>query len=63
MDVRLAYYDAHRAFVADPSAYGVVIIMSGPLTSDDGATMIRNLFLVEAPTGQWSAFQSGGPLP
>ena len=30
LNVRLAHYDAHKAFLADPSAYGVRIVMSGP---------------------------------
>lgn len=45
---RLENYAAHRAFLADTSAYGIHIIMSGPLTEDDGETMIGSLFLVEA---------------
>jgi len=49
LNMRLAYYDAHKAFLADPSPYGVRIVMSGPLTADNGATMIGSLFLLEAP--------------
>ncbi|MDI4663986.1 YciI family protein [Xanthobacter autotrophicus] len=49
LDTRLAHYEAHKAFLADTSAFGVRIVMSGPLVSDDGATMIGSLFLVEAP--------------
>ena len=49
LDTRLANYDAHKAFLADTSAFGVKIVMSGPLVSDDGTTMIGSLFLVEAP--------------
>jgi uncharacterized protein YciI len=45
---RLANYDAHKAFLADTSPYGVRIVMSGPLTADDGETMIGSLFIVEA---------------
>ena len=45
---RLANYDAHRAFLSDTSAYGVRIVMSGPLVADDGAAMIGSLFVVEA---------------
>ena len=45
---RLAHYDAHRAFLADTGPHGVQIILSGPLTADDGATMIGSLFVVEA---------------
>jgi uncharacterized protein YciI len=49
LPVRLAHYDEHKAFLADTSQYGVNIVMSGPLVSDDGATMIGSLFLVDAP--------------
>ena len=45
---RLENYDAHKAFLSDTSAHGVKIVMSGPLTSDDGQTMIGSLFVVEA---------------
>jgi uncharacterized protein YciI len=45
---RLAHYDAHKVFLADTSAHGVRIVMSGPLMSDDGERMIGSLFLVEA---------------
>ena len=49
LDRRLAHYDAHKAFLSDTSAFGLRIVMSGPLTEDDGTTMIGSLFLVEAP--------------
>ena len=49
LNIRLAPYDAHKAFLADPSAFGVRIVMSGPLTADDGTTMIGSLFVVETP--------------
>lgn len=48
LGLRLAHYDAHKAFLADPSPYGVTIVMSGPLVADDGTTMIGSLFVVEA---------------
>jgi len=48
LPLRLAHYDAHKAFLSDTSPHGVRIVMSGPLTADDGATMIGSLFLVEA---------------
>jgi uncharacterized protein len=47
LPTRLSHYDAHKAFLADTSSYGVRIVMSGPLV-DDGATMIGSLFVVEA---------------
>ncbi len=49
LDRRLAHYDAHKSFLSDTSAFGVGIVMSGPLTEDDGATMIGSLFLIDAP--------------
>jgi uncharacterized protein YciI len=45
---RLAHYDAHKAFLSDAGPYGIDIVMSGPLTADDGTTMIGSLFVVEA---------------
>lgn len=48
LDKRLANYDAHKAFLSDTSRFGVTIVMSGPLTADDGTTMIGSLFLIEA---------------
>ncbi|MBR1221612.1 YciI family protein [Bradyrhizobium sp. U87765 SZCCT0131] len=49
LPVRQANYDAHKAFLSDTSAFGLSIVMSGPLVADDGQTMIGSLFLVEAP--------------
>ena len=46
---RLSNYDAHKAFLSDTSIHGVTIVMSGPLTADDGETMIGSLFVIEAP--------------
>lgn len=48
LEKRLANYDAHKTFLSDTSRFGVKIVMSGPLTMDDGTTMIGSLFLVEA---------------
>lgn len=48
LDTRLAHYEAHKAFLSDTSAFGVDIVMSGPLVADDGTTMIGSLFLIEA---------------
>jgi hypothetical protein len=44
---RLANYEAHKRFLSDTAAYGIAIVMSGPLTADDG-TMIGSLFLIDA---------------
>jgi uncharacterized protein len=49
LPTRLANYDAHKAFLTDTSRFGVKIVMSGPLVSDDGEKMIGSLFLIEAP--------------
>jgi uncharacterized protein YciI len=48
LPTRLANYDAHKAFLSDTSAYGLSIVMSGPLVAPDG-TMVGSLFVVEAP--------------
>jgi uncharacterized protein YciI len=48
LDTRQANYEAHKGFLADTSAHRVCIIMSGPLVSDDGKTMIGSLMIVEA---------------
>jgi uncharacterized protein len=45
---RLANYDAHKAFLSDTTPYDIKTVMSGPLTADDGTTMIGSLFLIEA---------------
>ena len=49
LPTRLANYDAHKAFLSDTSRFGIKIVMSGPLVSDDGERMIGSLFLIEAP--------------
>lgn len=46
LSVRLAHYQAHRDYLATAP---LEIVMSGPLVSDDGETMIGSFFLVEAP--------------
>ncbi|MCA1454224.1 YciI family protein [Bradyrhizobium sp. BRP22] len=50
LPTRLANYDAHKAYLADTSRFGVKIVMSGPLVADDSQTMIGSLFLIEAPS-------------
>jgi uncharacterized protein YciI len=60
---RLAHYDAHKAFLADTSRFGVKIVMSGPLVADDGQTMIGSLFLVDSPTrAEVEAFHHADPF-
>lgn len=63
LPVRLAHYDAHKAFLADTASFGVRIVMSGPLMSDDGERMIGSLFLVEAPDRRAvEAFHAADPF-
>ncbi|MHC4048372.1 YciI family protein [Bradyrhizobium sp. 25ACV] len=63
LPTRLANYDAHKTFLSDTSRFGVKIVMSGPLVSDDGQTMIGSLFLIEAPgRGDVEAFNRADPF-
>ena len=48
LPMRLAHYEAHKAFLGDTASFAVSIVMSGPLVADDGTTMIGSLFIVEA---------------
>jgi hypothetical protein len=60
---RLENYDAHKAFLSDTSAFGVSIVMSGPLVADDGTTMIGSLFLIEAESREAvAAFNAADPF-
>lgn len=45
VDLRLANYDAHKAYLSNPP---VTIVISGPLLADDQETMIGSCFLIEA---------------
>jgi uncharacterized protein len=45
---RLENYEAHREHLKTAGDYGVKIVISGPLTKDDGETMIGSLFVLEA---------------
>lgn len=57
---RLEHYDAHKAYL---STAPVRILVSGPLMSDDGETMIGSLFLIEADTkAAVEAFNAGDPF-
>ncbi|WP_316231420.1 YciI family protein [Bradyrhizobium sp. SZCCHNR1051] len=63
LPVRLANYDAHKAYLGDTARLPVTIVMSGPLVSDDGSTMIGSLFLVEAPgRAEVEAFNRADPF-
>lgn len=46
---RLQVLDAHRDFLETaPADHGVKVLLSGPLTEDDGSTMRGSFFLLEA---------------
>ena len=63
LPTRLANYDAHKAFLSDTSRFGIKIVMSGPLVSDDGAKMIGSLFLIEAAgRAEVEAFNRADPF-
>jgi uncharacterized protein YciI len=48
LPVRLATYDAHRAYLNEADGKPVKIVMSGPLVEDDGETAKGSFFLVDA---------------
>jgi uncharacterized protein YciI len=48
LPLRLEFYAAHRAFVEAQNDYGISVVMSGPLQTDDGESMIGSLFILEA---------------
>lgn len=63
LPTRLAHYEAHKAFLSDTSDFAVRIVMSGPLTADDGEAMIGSLFVVEAPDrGVVERFNAADPF-
>ncbi len=63
LDTRRTNFDAHKAFLADASRFGVKIVMSGPLVADDGQTMIGSLFLIEASSrSHVEAFNQADPF-
>lgn len=46
---RLEVLEAHRSFLdTAPASHGVKILLSGPLTEDDGGTMRGSFFLLDA---------------
>jgi hypothetical protein len=60
LDTRLAHYDEHRAYLANPSVH---LVVSGPLLADDGETMIGSCFLTEADSrADVEAFNQGDPF-
>ncbi len=47
--LRLEHDAAHRAFMDDLARFGLSLVLSGPLQSDDGAQMTGSLLIFEAP--------------
>ncbi len=64
LETRLAVLDEHRAYLDKaPERWGVTILLSGPLTMDDGATMIGSFFLLEVENRQAAeALFAGDPM-
>ena len=60
METRKATMPAHIEYLGtDP----IKVVVSGPLVSDDGASIVGSLFIVEAENrAAVEAFQSGDPL-
>lgn len=53
LEQRLAILSQHREFLdVGPETFGVTVLMSGPLNTDDGETMIGSFFLLEANSRQ-----------
>lgn len=60
VETRLAYYDAHKAYLA---AAKVRTVISGPLLADDEATMIGSCFVIEADSlADAEAFNRNDPF-
>jgi uncharacterized protein YciI len=60
---RLESYSAHRSFLETDQSFGVSVIISGPLQSDDGETMIGSLFIIEsASRADVEAFNQADPF-
>jgi uncharacterized protein YciI len=64
LDRRMAVIEEHRAYLAEaPAKHAVRILLSGPLTSDDGSRMTGSFLLVEAETREAvEAMIGGDPL-
>jgi len=51
LEQRLAVISQHRDYLdVGPENFGVTVLMSGPLNTDDGETMIGSFFLLSAAT-------------
>ena len=53
LEQRLAILSQHREFLdVGPEQFGVTVLMSGPLNTDDGEAMIGSFFLLSAESRQ-----------
>ncbi len=60
LDKRMAALPAHQEYLKDAP---IEVVMSGPLQSDDGETIVGSLYLVEAEgRGDIEAFLARDPL-
>jgi uncharacterized protein YciI len=63
LTLRLEHYAAHRAYIETAETGGVHVVLSGPLQSDDGESMIGSLFIVEAESRERvAAFTDSDPF-
>ena len=60
LDTRLANMQAHKDYVATKP---IKVLLSGPLTADDGETIVGSFFMVEAADrSAVETFQHNDPL-
>ena len=63
LPTRLENNAAHREYLAKADSLGVKIVISGPLTKEDGETVIGSLFIVEADSlDAAKKFNAGDPF-
>lgn len=48
-ELRAQHINAHKKFLGSAATYGVELVMSGPLVTDDGITPIGSLIVIDAP--------------
>jgi uncharacterized protein YciI len=61
--LRLEHYAAHRSYVEGAESGGVRVLVSGPLQTDDGESMLGSLFIVEAEDREAvTAFTNADPF-
>ena len=61
---RLDVIGLHRTYLSEaPHLHGIKVLLSGPLTQDDGETMRGSFFLLDAPDrASVKALFAGDPL-